>query len=462
MATTLAPVSNLVSKITVTLKKADIESKVKAELKKIAKTVQVKGFRPGMVPVDMVKKMYGNGILAEELNKTLNDEVYKYLEENKVEFLASPLPAEDQKLNVDINSISDVSMDYEVGLAPEIDFSYIDKSPSFPKYKITVEDKMIDEEVDRIRKRFSTFAYPDDVQESDNLTFTIEELNSDGSLKEGGLSTVSSLAVDLLTDKSKAIVLKLKKQESFEANVFELMDRDRESVAKNILNMSDLSGLESVGDKFKLTLNNITRAIPAEVNDEFFQKVYGETGPKTEEEMRANIKADLEAYFDGQTDSYLVNDIYKGMMDHIDFPLPDEFLKRWMDVTKEKPISKEEIEKDYPQFAKSLRWSLMVRKVVKEQNIEVTAEEIKNKIRENAIRQLYGYGLANIGAEWIEQFVNKQAGDEKLVRQTREQLLDDKVMDHLKTKVKLKESPVALEDFKKMVETVNATVEDEA
>ncbi len=460
MATTLAPVSNLVSKITVNLKKADIESKVKAELKKIAKTVQVKGFRPGMVPVDMVKKMYGNGILAEELNKTLNDEVYKYLEENKVEFLASPLPAEDQKLNVDINSITDVSMDYEVGLAPEIDFSYIEKSPSFSKYKITVEDKMIDEEVDRIRKRFSTFAYPEDVQESDNLTFTIEELNSDGSLKEGGVSTVSSVAVDLLTDATKASVLKLKKQESFEANVFELMDRDRESVAKNILNMNDLSALENVGDKFRLTLNNITRAIPAEVNEEFFQKVYGENGPKTEDEMRANIKADLEAYFDGQTDSYLVNDIYKGMMDNVDFPLPDEFLKRWMDATKEKPISKEEIEKDYPAFAKSLRWSLMVRKVVKEQSIEVNAEEVKNKIRENAIRQLYGYGLANIGADWIEQFVNKQAGDEKLVRQTREQLLDDKVMDFLKTKVKLNEAPVALDDFKKMVETVNASVED--
>lgn len=98
--------------------------------------------------------------------------------------------------------------------------------------------------------------------------------------------------------------------------------------------------------------------------------------------MRANIKADLEAYFDGQTDSYLVNDIYKGMMDNVNFPLPDEFLKRWMDATKEKPISKEEIEKDYPAFAKSLRWSLMVRKVVKEQSIEVNAEEVKNKIRE--------------------------------------------------------------------------------
>lgn len=458
MTVTQQKTDNLVSKITVNLTKADIEPRIKAEIKKLAKQVQIKGFRPGMVPVDMVKKMYGNSVLAEELNKILNDEVYKFLDENKVEFLASPLPSDSQKLTIDINNLTDVSMEYEVGLAPEIDFGYIDKAPSFNKYKIEVEEKMIDEEVDRIRKRFSTFAYPEDVQENDNLTFTIEELEN-GELKQGGVSTVASVATDLLKDTYKNIVLKLKKQESFEADVFDLMDRDREAMARNVLNMNDVSKLDQVGNSFRLTLNNITRAVPAEINEEFFQKVYGDNGPKTETEMRTNIKADLDAYFDGQTDSYLVNDIYKGMMANMEFPLPDEFLKRWMDVTKEKPISKEEIEKDYPQFAKSLRWSLIVRKVVKEQNIDATAEEVKNKIRENAIRQLYGYGLANIGAEWIEQFVNRQAADEKLVRQTREQLLDDKVMDHLKTKVKLTDKAISVDEFKKMVDDNNASLQ---
>src|SRR5688572_15229323 len=137
------------------------------------------------------------------------------------------------------------------------------------------------------------------------------------------------------------------------------MDRDREAIAKNILNMNDLSKLEEVGDKFKLTLNNITRSVPAVINEEFFHKVYGEGGPKSEEEMRANIKADLETYFDGQTDSLLVNDIYKVVMEKMDFPLPDDYLKRWIDLNSEKPMQPEELEKEYPRFAKSLRWNLI-------------------------------------------------------------------------------------------------------
>ena len=168
--------------------------------------------------------------------------------------------------------------------------------------------------------------------------------------------------------------------------------------------------------------------------------------------MRNNIKADLDAYFDGKTDSYLVNDLYKGIMEHIDFPLPDEFLKRWIDVTNENPISKEDVEKEYPQFAKSLRWSLIQRKIVKEQNLEVTEADVLERVRMNVIQQLYGYGLKNIGEEWVEQFVQKQLADKKVISQTREQLMEDKVLGYIKSKVALLEKPISFEDFKALVE----------
>lgn len=455
MTITEEKVDNLVKKVNVNLKKEDYEPNVKKQIKTLAKQVSIKGFRPGMVPLDMVKKMYGNSVLAEELNKVLNDEVYKYINDNKIEIIASPIPASDQKLDLDINSLKDIDFAYELAIAPDIDLSFIENA-AFTKFKILAEEKMLDEEISRITKRFATYEYPEVVGETDVLTFTVEELNADGTVKEGGVNTVTTLTPDLLKDDAKAKVLPLKKQESFEYNVFELMDRDREAIAKNILNMSDFSKLDEVGTKFKLTLNNITRSVPAVINEEFFVKVYGENGPKTEAEMRANIKNDLEAYFDGQTDSYLVNDIYKLILEKSDFPLPDEFLKRWIEITNEKPVTAEEIEKDYPGFAKSLRWSLVQRKVVTDQNIEVTQEEVTNRVRANMIQQLYGYGLKNIGEDWVEQFVQKQLADKKVVSQTREQLLEDKVLGYIKSKVNLTEQQTTLDEFKALVDQTNA------
>ena len=452
MTITQEKVDDLLSKVKISLKKEDYEPQVKKQMKSVAKGVQIKGFRPGMVPMEVVKKMYGNSVLVEELNKLFNDEIYKYINENKLEIIASPIPVAEQKLDIDINTLKDLDFTYEVGHAPEVSLAFIDQAPSFDKYKITVEDKLVDEEIDRIRKRFATFEYPETVADTDVLTFTIEELDEAGNIKEGGINTVSTLTVDLLKPEAKTKVLPLKKQESFDYNVFEVMDRDREAIAKNVLNMNDLEKLPAVGDKFRLTLNNITRSVPAEINEEFFLKVYGESGPKTEEEMRNNIKADLDAYFDGKTDSYLVNDLYKGIMGHIEFPLPDEFLKRWIDVTNEKPISAEDLEKEYPQFAKSLRWSLIQRKIVKEQNLEVTETEVLDRVRMNVIQQLYGYGLKNIGEEWVEQFVQKQMADKKVISQTREQLMEDKVLGYIKSKVTLVEKPISFDDFKTLAE----------
>lgn len=444
---------DLTSLVKLQIQKADYEPKVTAGIKKLAKQVAIKGFRPGMVPMPVVKKMHGNAVLMEELNKLLNDSISNYLQENKVEVLGQPIPAEGQgMLDVDINNMQDLEFTYEIGHAPAFELSYLDKSPTFPKYKVQVEDKMIDEEVARVRKRFSTYEYPENVQAEDILSVTIEELNEDGSVKDGGISTVSSITLDLLKEAEKATFLNLKKHESLEKNVWEIFDREKEAIAKNVLNVTDLSTVETIGNKFKLTLNNITRAIAAELNEEFFTKAYGEGGINNETDMRATIKGDLEAYFDGQSDSYMVNDLYKGIMENVEFPLPDTFLKRWVRVANEKPVSAEQVEEDYPRFSKQLRWSLITQKVIRENNLQVTPEEIKDKVRVNLLQQLFGYGMKNMQEEWIEQFVEKQMKDRKNLEQTHDQILDEKVIGFMKSKVKMNEKSISFEDFKTMVE----------
>jgi trigger factor len=454
---------DLKSLVRIKLKKEDYEPKVMEQIKKLAKKADIKGFRKGMVPAGVVKKMYGNSVVAEEVNKSLNDQMWQYLQENKIDVLGQPIPAIDQAmLDIDINNMQDIDFAYEVGLAPEIDLSYIDNADPFNKYKITVTDTMIDEEIDRIRKRFAIQQYPESVEANDILSLTIEELNEDGSLKEGGVSTVSSVLMDMIKKDQLAQFLAMKKQDSIEANVWEIMDKDKEAIAKNILNQNDLTNIDSIGNKFKLTLNNITRSIPAEMNEEFFKKVYGETGgPTTEEEMRTLVKTELDSYFDGQTDGYLINDLYKAVVDNITFPLPDDFMKRWIKVANEKDVSEEDIDKDYPRFAKQLRWDLITRKIIRENNIEATPEEVKEQVRLKTIQQLYSYGLRDLGGDWVEQFISKQMADKEQIKQTGEQLLTDKVMLWIKSKVKLTEKPISLEGFKLMADTVNAAAEAE-
>ena len=460
MNITQEKIGDLKSLVRISLSKADYEPKVTEQIKKLAKRAEIKGFRKGMVPMGVVKKMYGNSVLAEEINKELNDQMWKYLQENKIDVLGQPIPAADQAmLDIDIAEMKDIDFTYEIGLAPDIDLSYVENAAAFDKYKINVTDQMIDEEIDRIRKRFATYEYPESVEANDILSLTIEELNEDGSIKEGGVSTVSSVMMDLIKKEHQAAFLALKKQDSMEANVWDIVDRDREGIAKNILNQTDVTHTDHIGNKFKLTLNNITRSKPAEVNEEFFVKVYGENGPKTEAEMRQNIKTELDSYFDGQTDGYVINDIYKAVIENVQFPLPDDFMKRWIKVANEKEVSDEDIDKDYPRFAKQLRWDLITRKIIRENNIENTPEEVREQVRLKTIQQLYSYGLRDLGGDWVEQFISKQMADKEQIKQTGEQLLTDKVMLLLKSKVKLNEKPISLEDFKVLADKTNAAAE---
>ncbi len=455
MTVTQEKVSDLKSRVVIDLKKEDLEPKVSSSLKKLSKQVSLKGFRPGMAPIGLVKKMYGNNVLFEELNKVLNDEVHKFIEENQLNILAQPIPAEGQSLNMDINSIKDVNFAFEIGHAPDFSLSYIDSAPTFDKHKIEVSDKMLDDEVERIRKRFAKYEYPEAVEENDILTFTIEELDEAGAQKEGGVNTTSSVMLEIVKPEHKQQFLNLKKQDSFEADAFELFDRDREGIAKHVLNLTDLAGLDAVGNKFRFTLNNITRSLPADLNEEFFQKVYGENGPKTETEMREHIRKDLDSYFDGRTDVFLVNDIYKGIMENIDFPLPDDFLKRWIKINNEQEITDEQIENDYPAFAKQLRWQLITGRISKEQGFEVDYSEIAEKARLEVIQQLYGYGLRDMGQEWIEGFVQKQMKDKEYVRKTHDRILDDKVLDFIKSKVRLNSKLISLDEFNAMIQRAN-------
>ncbi|MFN8309661.1 MAG: trigger factor [Chitinophagales bacterium] len=457
MTITAEKTGDLKSIVRINLKKEDFEPKVTAAIKKLAKQVAIKGFRPGQVPMPVVKKMYGNSVLAEELNRELNEQMWNYLQENKLDILGQPIPAADQPLlDMDINAMKDVDFAYELGMAPEVDLSLLSQLPAFTRYKIEVTDAMINDEIERLRKRHSTYEYPEDVKHDDVLSLTIEELDADGNVKEGGVSTVSSVMADMVKEKYRNDLLSMKKHESINRDIWEFFDRDREAIVKHLLNLNDMAKAEQLGNQFRLTLNNITRAIPAELNEEFFTKAFGENGVNNETAMRENMTSELEAYLDGRSDALLMNDIYKGVLDAATFALPDDFLKRWVKVSNEKPISDEQIEEDYPRFSKQLRWQLITNKIAADQKYEVTAEELKDRTKMQLLSQLYQYGMRNMADEWLDNFIEKQMADKEHVRRLNEEIMTDKVIAYIKSQVKLKDTPIDFERFKVLVEGKNA------
>jgi trigger factor len=453
MSITVEKTASQTSIIKVQLKKEDYEKKVNDTVKKLSKQVALKGFRPGMAPLGLVKKMYGGNVIVEEVNKLLNEKIIGYIQENKVDVLGQPMPSKDQPfLDLDINNIKDVEFAYEIGHAPEVSFKYLDSKPTFTKYMVTVEDKMINEEVERMRSRFAKYEYPENVEEKDVLMFTIEELDEAGNVKEDGLKNVTSLAMDMFKADVHASLLNLKKHDSLDLNIWESLDREQDEILKHVLAVKEGEKPEVTADKFRFTLNNITRSMPADLNEEFFVKAYGEAGPKSEQEMRDLIKTDLEAYFSGQGDSYLVNELHNTIMEKVELALPDEFLKRWVKASNEKEISDEQIEAEYPLFAKQIKWNLIVKKVVNEQGYNVSQEELAAKVRTETISQMYSYGLRNIGDDMLDQFVNKQMADKQYTDKMAERILDEKALDYIKSKVAVAEKPISFDEFKTLVE----------
>jgi trigger factor len=440
--------------LSVSLKKEEYEKQINDAIKKVAKQIVIKGFRPGMAPLGLVKKMHGNAILIEEVNKLLNDKVFNYIRENNLDILGQPMPSSDQPfLDLTVDNIKDIDFKYEIGLAPAVNFDFLTTQSAFKKYKVKVEENMIDDEVSRLQSRFASYEYPENVEEKDVLMFTIEELDEQGNIKEAGVSAVSSLSIEMFKETARPAILALTKHTDTTLNIWEALDREVDAIKKHVLNLKPEDSEKEIGNSFKFTLTNITRSKSAEINDEFFKKVYGEGGVQSETEMRDLIKADLENYFDGQSDSFLINDLHKFLMENISMELPDAFMKRWIKTVNEKEITDEQIENDYPQFAKQIRWNLIVKKVVNEQQLSVSKEELYSYVKSQTIAQMYGYGMKNIGDEWIDQFVDKQMKDKKYVEQMSERILDDKALQYIKTQVKLSDQLVTFDEFKAKVET---------
>ncbi len=442
---------NLISILTLDIEPSDYREKVVESLKKYAKTAQIKGFRKGHVPKGMVKKLYGNAILADEIQHLVNLGINDFIRDNELRTLGQPLPIpiEDQE-PIDINNMGEVKFSYEIGLTPDVEVPLLEQKPSFVKYDIAVEDELVDKEIETILQRNGSVENPEKgAEEKDVINILLDELDETGLVKPGGYNHVTTFMVEQLRyKKDKEAIKKLKVGDSIdEFDLYKAFDKEKGEIAKMLLEL-DESQMDEIGYKFKLTLNKINRVKPAEPGQEFYDKVYGKDVVESEEEFREKVRGEIKNYLNQAAQNKLRDDVFRKFAKETDVNLPDDFLKRWLKTTKEEGVEEADIDHEYYHFSDDLKTSLIFGKIAEIADLKVESEELKERMRETVIQQFQYYGIPIAEDEQrLDEMVMRFMQDEKQIRQTHDQIMDGKIFEYLLTKVTIEDKQVTLDEF---------------
>jgi trigger factor len=434
---------NAVLKLSITPE--DYTEKVDTVLKDYRKKAQMPGFRKGHVPMGMIKKMYGTSVLAEELNKIINDNLYKFIEDEKLDILGNPLPNEKQdKVNIESETV--FNFEYKLGLAPKFDAKLTDKD-KFTFYQVKVDDAVIDKNVKDLLRRYGKVSKTDVAGDNDMLQGEFVELDKTAP-KEGGIVHTSTISIEFVEDdKAKKSLVGLK--------VGDKINVDPKKVSKGGADTAAMLGikkeeLDSIKSTFSFEVKEIYRVEPAEMNQEIFDKLFGKDVVKSEAEFRAKIAEEIQKQIDIDCKRKLRNDVYDYFMDNIKINLPNEFLKRWLIETNQGKITTEEIEKDYEEYAKGLKFQLIQNKLVKNHDLKVGVEEIVNYAKSLIRSQMLQYGIMDIDETELNKTAQRVLENKDEVNRIAQHLIDEKLMELFDTTVSKKNKEVSYDEFVKL------------
>ncbi len=430
----------------VNIDSADYAGKVSETLKNYRKKADMPGFRKGHVPMGMVKKMYGNSVLGEEINKILGTEIDKYINENKLPVLGQPLPIADENMVLDVNNMGDIEFTYTIGVAPKITVDVSDKD-KFTEHKIKIDEKLIEKYSDDVRKQYGKFSSIDKASDSDMLNGVFTELNDAGEIKEGGVSHKSTISIEFVeNDKLKASLKGLKKGDEITLNPKDVAKGD-EDLAK-MLNIGMVQ-INEISNAFNFVVEDIFHVEPADLNAELFDKLYGKDTVKTVEEFHAKITEELERIFKRYEDIALYKEIKAGFIKKFDHNLPDAFLKDFLAQTKEYG-DKAAVEADYSNYAESLKWNLIESEITKKYELAISQDELLNFTKESLKGQFAQYGMPDPDDKLLNDTAMNVMKNEEEYRRIYEDLYFAKMMEFYKKTVKLKDKAVSYDDFVKL------------
>ncbi len=434
-------INSQLAELSITVTLADYTDKVETAVKQVQKKISMPGFRPGKVPMGLVKKQHGKSILVDEVNKLLNEALYKHIQENNIEILGQPMPKEDS--TIDFDNQTEWTFNYELGLSPQFDVK-LDNSQSFVYNTVKIDNDLVEKYLKDVKRNYGKPSNPEVAEEKDVLYIDIVELDTDNNILAGGVFKSTSIGIDRLKNdaaKKKLVGSKIEDKIIISAN--ELYDS---AVDKSISLGIDKEVAEKFSSNLQLTVRNIARMEDAELNQELFDKLYGAGTINSEAEFRDKIKAELAVMFTQDTDRKFIETVETTLVEKLKIELPDAFLKRWLMVANDKPISKEQLEKEYPSYASMMKWKLIENKIIKNNEITVTQDEAKDEAAGYVRSQFARYGQMPDETEVTKiayQILGKQDEAQKIY----EGLYSKKVLDVLKTNCKLDTKEVSYNEF---------------
>ena len=440
-------IDDLNAVLKVKIEKTDYEDKVENVLKDYRKKATIKGFRPGMVPIGLIKKMYGRAVQIDEINKVVTESIQKYITDEKLEILGDPLPKTDEQEIIDFDTQTDFTFSFELGLSPVIDIK-LSKKNKVNQYEIIIDEKMKKDYVENYTRRFGELRKADLTEEKDVIKGKIEAIDNDGNiLPEGPAVEDTSLGIDIIKDK------KIKKQ-FIGKSQGDVIDFD---LKKAFPNDTEIAGIlhkkkEEIAEldgNFRFTINEISRFHPAELNQELFNRIYGEGVVNSEEEFMKKIEDEITNNLSRESEFKLMMDIKNLVNEKTDFPLPEDFLKKWLLKVNEKTTS-EQIDKEFDSFRKDLKWQLVRNKVARDSEVKISEEELLKEAGNITRYQFQQYGLFYATDEQISNYAKETLKREEDAKRIADKILEEKVLLLMKDFVKIESKSITAEEFNKL------------
>ncbi|MCF2709329.1 trigger factor [Bacteroides pyogenes] len=451
MNVSLQNIDKVSAELTVKLEKADYQAQVDKSLKSLRQKAQMPGFRKGMVPMSLVKKMYGKSVIAEEVNKVLQEAIYGYIRENKINILGEPLPNEEKQKPIDFDAMDAFEFVFDIALAPEFK-AEVNAKDKVDYYTIEASEEMIENQVKMYTQRTGKYEQVDAYREGDMLKGLLAQLDDEGNTKEAGIQVEGAVLMPsyMKNDEQKAIfagakvndVLVFNPNAAYEGHAAELgslLKIDKE-IAKD------------VKSNFSYQVEEVTRFVPGELTQEVFDQAFGEGVVKTEEEFRAKIKQEIEGRFTADSDYKFLIDVRKLLTDKIGkLEFPDALLKRIMLMNNEEK-GEEFVAENYDKSIEELTWHLIKEQLVEANDIKVEQDDVLNMAKETTKAQFAQYGMLSVPDDLLDNYAQEMLKKKETVNNLVNRAVEAKLAAALKSQVKLQNKTVSIEEFNKMFE----------
>ncbi|MCK5369681.1 MAG: trigger factor [Cyclobacteriaceae bacterium] len=426
--------------IKIKLKETDYQPKLKEKLKSYSKKANIKGFRPGKVPISLIEKMYGKSILVEEINKILVDSLKDYIKKNDIKIIGDPLPNNEKAKEIDWDEQKEFDFEYNIGLIDDFEYKLEFK---INKYQIKLDKKTIDEAIDELKVRYGKMTNPEISVEGDSIFGTLSQLGTE--FTKDGLIEISKVS-----KKFRKSFIGIKKEDVVKVDIKKLFNDDKDLV--EVTGLSD-DEIKTLTGEFEITVKNVNRIEPAEMNQEFFDKIFGEGKVKTEEEFIEEYSKIFEENYDRESEYLLAHQIQEKVLKETKLDIPQDFYKKWILATNE-GIKEEDLEKDFEDYIKDLKWTLLKNRIADDNELKIEYADVVESTKKMYEAQFGGIELTEEMDKSMDALVNNYLQQEngKNYMNVFDQLRTEKILDILKQKAEISVKKVTREEFNKKAE----------